>query len=262
MQPIKVRNIPYVLLERLQPIKTITFPRQGYTSNVGIVESSEGRFALKCSREKLYRTWLKREANVLESLQNKTNFLIPKLIQFTETTDASWILMECLEGETLRSALLNEENENKRQELIYEFGKVLAQIHATPCPNNLTYSRPWLDEMLHRAHDNFTHYKVDGTEQTLKRIQSERPEPHKQTFIHGDFTIDNVLVSKGRVTGVIDWSDGAFGDPRYDMAIAIRPKPNAFELAKDKQIFFEGYGTEIISEVDYEYFENGLYAFF
>lgn len=83
-----------------------------------------------------------------------------------------------------------------------------------------------------------------------------------QTFIHGDFTIDNVLVSNAVVTGIIDWAGGVYGDPRYDVSLAIRPKLNAFETGRDIQIFFEGYGQKIIDEEDYNYFANGLYEFF
>jgi aminoglycoside 2''-phosphotransferase len=36
--------------------------------------------------------------------------------------------------------------------------------------------------------------------------------------IHGDFGSDHVLASEGRVTGVIDFSDVAFGDPDSDFA--------------------------------------------
>lgn len=70
------------------------------------------------------------------------------------------------------------------------------------------------------------------------------------------------MISNGVITGVIDWSGGAYGDPRYDVSLAIRPKPNAFENEIEKQIFFEGYGNKIIDEDNYDYFANGLYKFF
>lgn len=84
----------------------------------------------------------------------------------------------------------------------------------------------------------------------------------KNTLIHGDFTIDNVLVRDGKITSIIDWSGEAFGDPRYDVSLAIRPKPNAVETDSEINTFFEGYGKKIIDEQEYKYFEDGLYAFF
>ena len=74
-------------------------------------------------------------------------------------------------------------------------------------------------------------------------------------------TVDNVLVHNGKVTGIIDWSGGAFGDSRYDVSLAIRPKPHVFEWDTDKLCFFEGYGENILTKGDYEYFIN-LYEYF
>jgi aminoglycoside phosphotransferase (APT) family kinase protein len=37
-----------------------------------------------------------------------------------------------------------------------------------------------------------------------------------------------VLVEDNEISGIIDWSGGAFGDPRYDIALATQPKPEAF----------------------------------
>ena len=88
------------------------------------------------------------------------------------------------------------------------------------------------------------------------------PAPCPPTLIDGDFTIDNVLVRDRNIVGVIDWSGGAFGDPRYDAALAIRPKRSAFQHEADVIVFFEGYGQKPITKDEYEYFANGLYEFF
>lgn len=37
-------------------------------------------------------------------------------------------------------------------------------------------------------------------------------------LVHGDFGSNNVLVSGGMVTGLIDWSEAMIGDPLYDLA--------------------------------------------
>jgi aminoglycoside phosphotransferase (APT) family kinase protein len=41
--------------------------------------------------------------------------------------------------------------------------------------------------------------------------------PDAAAIVHWDFTPDNVLVSDGRVTGVIDWEGVRPGDPRFDL---------------------------------------------
>jgi hygromycin-B 4-O-kinase len=36
--------------------------------------------------------------------------------------------------------------------------------------------------------------------------------------VHFDFGGDNLIVDAGEVTAVIDWGNGAYGDPLYDLA--------------------------------------------
>lgn len=104
-------------------------------------------------------------------------------------------------------------------------------------------------------------HRVDGTAELLEQLKSQKPADIGQTLIHGDCTIDNVLLQGGTVSGFIDWSGGAHGDPRYDVALAIRPKDGLFETEEDFAAFFGGYGDRIITDEEYDYF-NGLYEFF
>lgn len=174
----------------------------------------------------------------------------------------TWALLEFFDGETLREALLNEKNKQNKQEMIFNFGKILAKIHATSCPNGLVNDIEWLDQMLIDAEVNLKNYEVDGTEDLLYKLKTNKPKNFQQTLIHGDFTIDNVLVKNGEIKGVIDWGGGRFGDPRYDVSLAIRPKPFVFDNEMDKSFFFEGYGRKIIDQNEYDYFAKGLYEFF
>jgi aminoglycoside phosphotransferase (APT) family kinase protein len=264
LHPIEVDEIPNEIIEYVNNVKSIKFPRQGYTSNVGIIENNQGYYALKRTKGEWYCSWLKREISVLSCLANETKLPVPKVKKFVEQKQKSecWALIEFFEGATLRLTLSNEKNREKRQEMIFNYGKTLAQIHSTPCPKELIYQQPWLDQMLVQAEFNLNSFKVDGTKELLEKIKNNRPNNYKQALIHGDYTIDNVLVSNGEITGIIDWGGGAYGDPRYDVSLAIRPKPNMFQTEIDKQIFFEGYREMIIDNKVYDYFVNGLNEFF
>ncbi|OCA85788.1 aminoglycoside phosphotransferase APH(3') [Bacillus sp. FJAT-27225] len=263
-EPIQLNEIPLEIKRYVGTIQSITFPRQGCTSDVVVIKSESGKYALKRTKNKLYSSWLTREVAVLDCLAKQTKLPVPKVLHFTAENDKNeaWALTEFLEGETLRAALSIETNKHKRLELLLNFGKILSEIHSTPCPDELRYDAPWLDYMLAQAEENFKNGQADGTRELLERIQQEKPGPYKQTLIHGDFTIDNVLVCNGGISGVIDWGAGAFGDPRYDVSLALRPKPNAFESKTDREVFFEGYGARIITEKEYGYFADGLYEFF
>ncbi|WP_107838869.1 phosphotransferase family protein [Metasolibacillus meyeri] len=264
MQPIKEEEIPNEIQDYLKNIHAMRFPKQGYTSNVAIIENDHRSYVLKRAKGELFSSWLNKEVAVINRLTSETKLPIPKVAFSIEqkSKNEAWALIEFLPGETIRSALSNEKNMEKRQEILFNFGQILHQIHATPCPNELMAQQPWLPKMLEQAQYNLENYEVDGTKELLEKIQVNKPSSIKQTLIHGDFTVDNVLVENGVITGVIDWSGGIFGDPRYDLSLAIRPKPNIFENDIDKQIFFEGYGEKIIDNDLYNYFANGLYEFF
>ncbi|MGG3560604.1 aminoglycoside phosphotransferase family protein [Neobacillus rhizosphaerae] len=265
MEPIHLSEIPIEIKQYVGTIHSIRFPRQGYTSNVGIIDTSSGMYALKRTKGEILSSWLHKEVTVTNLLDSGSTLPIPKVKRYLleKNKGQSWALLGFFEGETLRTALFNEENEEKRREMIFNFGTTLSQIHLTPCPKEFIHEQqPWLDQMLVQAEWNLKNSQVDGSESLLQRIKRNRPNEYKQTLIHGDYTIDNVLVKNGIITGVIDWGGGAYGDPRYDVSIAIRPKPNVFENEVDQQIFFEGYGGKIINKWEYDYFVNGLYEFF
>lgn len=59
----------------------------------------------------------------------------------------------------------------------------------------------------------------------------ERPVDVSSTWIHGDLHAHNVIVSKGRITGVIDWGDVAQGDRATDLAAVwmLFPDPDSRE---------------------------------
>ncbi len=266
MAPISRQEIPQEILKELGGIHRISFPPQGQTSDVAIIDAGKGLFVLKRAKGEQYAEWLRREAFVLECL-SPTALRVPKVYQFVQRQDErdgvqSWLLMECLLGVPIRQILTRERDPVARSRLLFEFGKSLREIHATPCPDQLKSDRKWLDRMLEQAEYNLIHYQVDGTAALLEKLKNNRPADVGQTLIHGDSTVDNFLVHEGRISGIIDWSGGAHGDPRYDVSLAIRPDPGIFQSAQDHDAFFDGYGEKIITDEEYEYFADGLYDFF
>lgn len=241
MQLIQVNEIPDEIREYLKSIDSIKFPRQAYTSNVAIIHNYQGSYALKRTKGEWFCSLLKKEVSVLNCLAKETKLLIPKVILFVEQNQdrQCWALFEFLQGETIRVALKDEKNKEIRNEIIFSFGKFLADIHSTPCPKELIHSKNWLGQMLSQAHNNLINNEVDGNKELLEKVKKNKPDNYKQTLIHGDYTIDNVLVSNREITGVIDWGGGAYGDPRYDVSLAIRPKPNVFEKEIEKQFFLK-----------------------
>ena len=95
----------------------------------------------------------------------------------------------------------------------------------------------------------------------LADLHRRRPEPVPEVLIHGDLALDNVLVTADDGISLIDWSGGAQGDPRCDIALALQTEPEVQLSAVDLAAFFEGYGGVVMERATRKWFED-LYEFF
>ncbi|WP_391201358.1 aminoglycoside phosphotransferase family protein [Psychrobacillus sp. L4] len=241
-------------------IHSFSFPkRQGATSEVIFLHTDNGQFVCKAAQTSPYREWLLEEARVMKHWKEQTNLPIPTFYQFVENNEESFLLMSLEKGIPLREALLKAESDQEKYALLESFGALLKQLHETKPPTSWVTKESWLDEQLEKAIYNLQNYEVDGDQPLLDKLKKHKPIPFKQTLIHGDCTIDNVLVSNGRVGTFIDLAGSAYGDPRYDIALATRSIRNNEEML---QAFYKGYEGETITEEEFDYFDRGLYEFF
>ncbi|WP_108671042.1 phosphotransferase family protein [Peribacillus acanthi] len=262
MIPINVNEIPEPIKKFFIETNSLEFPRQGWTSDVAIVNSKKGTFALKRTKKEKYNQWFIKELEVLKELAIHTDLPIPKVYLTHMENEQVWAVLEYFKGVTLREALVSARNESIRKELIYQFGVTLKKIHSTSCPKSLILTSDWLETKLIEAKHNLITYGTEGTPELLDKLVKNRPAPIQPCLVHGDFTIDNVLVVNQKIVAIIDWSGGGYGDPRYDVSLAVRQKDGIFDHEKDSSAFYSGYGEKLISEEEYDYFENGLYNFF
>jgi aminoglycoside phosphotransferase (APT) family kinase protein len=72
-----------------------------------------------------------------------------------------------------------------------------------------------------------------------RRLAETALRPWTPVFIHGDLQVDHVFITGDEVTGVIDWSEAARGDPLYDLATLTLGHP---EHLGD---VIAGYGAEV-----------------
>lgn len=259
---LNIKDLPDVLINQLGTIKNISFPQQGHTSLVIKVETREHQFIIKKTEHHLFNEWLYEEYKSLQYL-TVTNILVPKVYAFHIQDNSRWLLMDYIDGISLRHFLYNNPNSKEREKVIASYGSCLKQIHESQCPKELCENKEsWIDVMLMKAEYNLANHNVEGTEELLQRLKNGLPKSVDSTLIHGDFHTNNVLVKNNRVVGIIDWPRAALGDPRFDIALAIRPKQGVFDQKMDRSLFFEAYGRLEITEEEYNFFQEGLYKFF
>jgi aminoglycoside phosphotransferase (APT) family kinase protein len=263
---ITVEALPEALQAFLGSIHQVTYPPQGYTSDLAIIGCQTGTFVVKRSRSRQYRRWLAQEYRVLQALLT-VPLPIPRPCLYLEVTQSgsleAWLVMTCLPGESLKIVVRRQPDQAAKRVLLQRVGQTLAQLHQVPIPPLLQgeSQESWLETRLKQARCHLEKAEVDGSANLLARLERERPPAVASQLIHGDFTLDNVLIQDGAVSGIVDWAWGAGGDPRYDLALAIRPKEGLFQTTEDTESFFAGYGTTRLSQAEYEYFV-ALYEFF
>jgi hypothetical protein len=93
----------------------------------------------------------------------------------------------------------------------------------------------WPQAVIESVEAGFSEYCVVGT---LERHSDESREllrrcrevvqrhagglgPARRDVVHWDYTLDNVLVDDGRVTGVVDWGGTRSGDRLFDLATLV-----------------------------------------
>lgn len=256
----KNQVIPEQFQEIIGNVQRVSYPtRQGATSEVVFLHTDQGNYVCKRSSLPKYRTWLLKEAKVMEELNANITLSIPTYLDFIEDENNSYLLMSMEQGIPLREALMFAKTDEEKTNLIHSFGTMLRSLHETAPPVKWQKQESWLDLQLNKAAYNLKNYEVDGDQQLLDSLKVNKPVAIPQTLIHGDCTIDNVLVANNQVYMFIDLSETAFGDPRYDIALGIR------SFLYDEALlnaFYEGYRLQQISKEEFDYFDGGLYEFF
>lgn len=234
-------------------------PFQGWTAEVYQITNKHQHYLLKIASKKNYRLWLKQEAEAMKRYQDRKGFSIPKYYQFWEDSQHSYLLMSFINGVPLRIALERAKSEKEKQQLLVSFGLFLNQFHSIPVENPQLSTEQWLNDELQKALQSVQNNECDGTMELWEHIQRHRPSSNTPTFIHGDCTIDNVLVVNGEVAYFIDIAGMTTGDPRYDEALAIR---KMIHHPRDLASFYEGYNRKPMTTLEFTYFNHGLYEFF
>lgn len=136
MHPIIVEEIPHSIKKYVKQIEKVTFPKQGCTSDVGILHTANGRYVLKRAKGEKYRKWLFKEYYVLKNIKTLEKFPSPNACKFVQTAEQSWLLLEFFEGKTVREYLEKEDNEKSASTLSMKWGVFLLVFTMLSVQNN------------------------------------------------------------------------------------------------------------------------------
>jgi aminoglycoside 3'-phosphotransferase-1 len=149
----------------------------------------------------------------------------PGVRQFVWTCKEAWLLMTALPGRTAYDLL---QTGADSYAIVDAIAAYLRRLHAIPpseCPFNsaldyrLARGRERIDSGL-VDEDDFDEERAGWTaEQVWTAMQQHLPFTSDQVVTHGDFSLDNLLVSNGEVIGCIDAGKLGIADRYQDIAI-------------------------------------------
>ena len=151
-----------------------------------------------------------------------------------DALDAPFFVMERVEGETIaRKLLRDDEYADARKVMTAQLGAILARIHtiALDSPGLERLQTPTQDstpaeaevsrfEQVYRAITPDPH---PAFELAFRWLKQHRPSSRRQTLVHGDYRIGNVIFGPEGVRAILDWELAHAGDPMEDLGwICVR----------------------------------------
>lgn len=201
-------------------------------------------FSIRMPKDKKYEKSIINESIYLQKIQSSLSFEIPyhmKLGKPSEYYDLHWSINKWVDGEGLNQ--LKKESLNLK-EIAKDLAKFLNELHKVDIENGITPSKDnfhrggdlavYNDEMINalsKIEDKNYRRKVEKV--WIDALNTDTSK--KQTWIHGDFAVGNILLNNNKVSGIIDFGQMAVGDFSCDLVIAW----NFFDEQSCK-IFFSG----------------------
>ena len=246
MEPLHANELPEVVRSWLPADPSLEIPSQGTSASVAFVVGASIVVKRMCGAvDSSAAEW---EHRVLVELAG-SGLPIPTPIGLHvrehQGEREAWLCMSRLPGEPLQHRLRLEHDADARRRWYVAVGEVAARIHATPIPDALRPTGPvkWFERVLRR-----TRRATERMHALVTRLARDSSPHALETLIHGDLTLDNVLIDDDVITGVIDWSGGGPGDPRYDVTLALSADGDTAVEPGAAAAFLEGYCAGPISK--------------
>jgi aminoglycoside 3'-phosphotransferase-1 len=175
---------------------------------------------------------------------------VPRLRHFVRVPGEAYLLTEAVPGQNAYACL--EQHPEHAAEIVAELARFLRVVHALPladCPFHagheleMAEARRNVDAGRVNADDFDEERQGWPAEQVWAEMVGLLPLPFERVVTHGDFTLDNVLLVQGRVTGCVDVAGAGAADPYRDLAAMWN---TLADFGPDRQrAFIRAYGLAV-----------------
>jgi aminoglycoside phosphotransferase (APT) family kinase protein len=175
-----------------------------------------------------------REYKVLTALAG-TGVPVPRtyaLCEDVEVNDAPFYVMEKVDGVIYRDgAALSKLDAQDARRVSEELVDVLAQIHTVDYEKvglgGFGHPDGFLERQVRRWGQQWERSKtreLPEVDEVARRLNAALPESGPPTIVHGDYRLDNTMMSTtdlGRIVAVLDWEMSTLGDPLADVGLFL-----------------------------------------
>ncbi len=151
---------------------------------------------------------------------------VPRLCGFVALPDAAWLLTTAIPGRTAFQWL--QDSPLDRPAIVAALAAHLRLLHALPsetCPfdaslsHHMALARLRLEAGAVDEEDFGDDHAGWTAQQVWDELTAALPLPADRVVTHGDYSLDNILIADGRVTGCIDVGRLGVADRYQDLAI-------------------------------------------
>jgi aminoglycoside phosphotransferase (APT) family kinase protein len=175
-----------------------------------------------------------REYKVLTALAG-TGVPVPRtyaLCEDVEVNDAPFYVMEKVDGVIYRDgAALSKLDADGARRVSEELVDVLAQIHTVDYEKvglgGFGHPDGFLERQVRRWGQQWERSKtreLPEVDEVARRLNAALPESGPPTIVHGDYRLDNTMMSTtdlGKIVAVLDWEMSTLGDPLADVGLFL-----------------------------------------
>ncbi len=174
-----------------------------------------------------------REHRIISALQ-ETSVPVPPVVGLCDddsVNGAPFYVMEFVDGPILRSRAEAEETfeEDARRTIGERVVDTLVAIHAVDPDavglGELGRKEDYVARQLRRWHGQWEKSKtrdLAAVDDVHRRLSARIPEQGPATIVHGDYRLDNMILSPGgEIAAVVDWELCTLGDPLADVGLLL-----------------------------------------
>ena len=210
--------------ERLEGADTITYSFLFYYSN------KNKAFILRIFRS--ITDQAEKEFSVLHALYS-ANFSVPRPYLWKKNSPniaRSYLIMEKIPGMLLADSFVKTKEEIERKILLNIFIQKLAELHQfnwksyfpfVKIPNIENDPYFFINRMIEFPKQMIKKFEVAELEPLINWLEKHKQKCDEVVLLHGDYHMNNAILTSEKKLVLIDWADIKLGDFRHDLAFAI-----------------------------------------